>query len=79
VVDTVVDTAAVVDIVAEVRVEVEVGKFVEVEAGKFEEVVIGFVGFEEGSLIAGGVAAGCLGFLGLVCLQGTFLRVPLFP
>ncbi len=44
-VDTVVDTAAVVDIVAEERVEVEVGKFVEVEVGKFEEVVIGFVGF----------------------------------
>ncbi len=47
--DTVVDTAAVVevvaDIVAEERAEVEVGKFVEVEVGKFEEVVREFVGF----------------------------------
>jgi hypothetical protein len=79
-----VDTAAVVemvvaDIVAVVRVELEVGKFVEVEVGKFEEAVMEFVGFEEGSLIAGGVPVGCLGFLGLVCPQGTFLRVPSFP
>jgi len=49
-VEVAVDTAAVVemmvaDIVAEVRVEAEVGKFVEVEVGKFEEVVMGFVGF----------------------------------
>ncbi len=36
----VVDTAAVADIVAEVRVEVEVGKFVEVEVGKFEKAVM---------------------------------------
>jgi len=67
-----------VDIVAVVRVEVEFGKFVEVEAGKFEKAVMKFVGFEEGSLIAGGVPVGCLGFLGLVCPQGTFLRVPSF-
>jgi hypothetical protein len=64
-----VDTAAVVemvvaDTVAEVRVEVEFGKFVEVEVGKFEKAVMEFVGFEEGSLIAGGVPVGCLGFLG---------------
>ncbi len=49
-VDTVVDTAAVfemvvLDIVAEVRVEVQGGKFVEVEVGKLEEVVMEFVGF----------------------------------
>jgi hypothetical protein len=77
--DTVVDTAAVVEmVVAELRVEVEVGRFVEVAVGKFEKSVMKFVGFEEESLIAGGVLAGCLGFLGLVCPQGTFLRVPLF-
>jgi hypothetical protein len=74
-----VDTAAVADIVAVVRVELEVGKFVEVEVGKFEEVVMEFVGFEEGTLIAGGVPVGCLGFLGLACLQGTFLQVLSFP
>jgi hypothetical protein len=73
-----VDTAAVADTVAEVRVEVEVGRFVEVEVGKFEKAVREFVGFEEGTLIAGGVPVGCLGFLGLVCLQGTFLQVPSF-
>jgi hypothetical protein len=66
------------DIVAEVRVEVEVGKFVEVEVGKFEKAVREFVGFEEGSLIAGEVPVGCLGSLGLACLQGTFLQVPSF-
>jgi len=33
------------DIVAVVRVEAEVGKFVEVEAGKFERAVREFVGF----------------------------------
>jgi hypothetical protein len=49
-VDTAADNAAAVevvvaDIVAVVRVEAEVGKFVEVEVGKFEEVVMGFVGF----------------------------------
>ncbi len=33
------------DIVAEVRMEVKVGKFVEVEVRKFEEVVREFVGF----------------------------------
>jgi hypothetical protein len=38
-----VDTAAVVEVVVEVRVEV--GKFVEVEVGKFEKVVMEFVGF----------------------------------
>jgi hypothetical protein len=38
-----VDTAAVVEVVAVVRVEV--GKFVEVEVGKFEKVVMEFVGF----------------------------------
>jgi hypothetical protein len=64
--------------VAVVRVEVEVGRFVEVEVGKFEKVVRKFVGFGEESLTAGGVPVGCLGFLGLVCLQGTFLQVPLF-
>jgi len=72
----VVDTAAVADIVSEVRVELEVGKFVEVEVGKFEEAVREFVGFEEGSLIAGGVPAEGLGFLGLVCPQGTFSQAP---
>jgi len=61
-----------------VRVEVEVGRFVEVEVGKFEKAVREFVGFGEGSLTAGGVPVGCLGFLGLVCLQGTFLQVLLF-
>jgi uncharacterized UPF0146 family protein len=35
----VVDTAAVVEVVAVVRVEVEAAKFVEVEVGKFEKVV----------------------------------------
>jgi hypothetical protein len=73
----VVDTAAVV--VVAVRVELEVGKFVEVEVGKFEKAVMEFVGFEEGSLIAGGVPVGCLGCLGLACLQGTVLQVPSFP
>ena len=63
-----VDTAAVVEMVVVVRVEVEVGKF--------EEAVREFVGFEEGSLIAGGVPAGCLGCLGLVFLQGTFSQAP---
>lgn len=67
------------DIVAEVRVEVGAEKFVEVEVGKFGKVVMEFVGFEEGSLTAGGVPAEGLGFLGLVCLQGTFLQVPSFP
>ena len=57
----------------------EVGKFVEVEIGKFEKAVMKFAGFEEGSLIAGGVPVGCLGFLGLVFLQGTFLQAPSFP
>jgi hypothetical protein len=66
------------DIVAVVRVELEVGKFVEVEVGKFEEVVMEFVGFEEGTLTVGGFPVGCLDFLGLACLQGTFLQVPLF-
>jgi hypothetical protein len=33
------------DIVAVVRVEVEVGKFVEVEVGKFDKAVMKFVGF----------------------------------
>jgi hypothetical protein len=33
------DTAAVVEVVVVVRVEVEVGKFVEVEVGKFEKAV----------------------------------------
>jgi hypothetical protein len=41
----VVDTAAVVDIVSEVRVEVEVGKSAEAEVGKFEKVAREFVGF----------------------------------
>jgi len=59
-------------------VEKEVGKFVEVEVGKFGRVVLKFVGFGEGSLIAGGVLVVRLGFLGLVCLQGTFSQVPLF-
>jgi hypothetical protein len=68
----------VVDVVAVVRVEVEVGRFVEVEVGKFEKAGMKFVGFGEESLTAGGVPVGCLGFLGLVCLQGTFLQVPLF-
>jgi len=58
---------------------VEVGKFVEVEVGKFEKAVRKFVGFEEGSLAAGGVPVGCLGFLGLACPQETSLRVLLFP
>jgi hypothetical protein len=65
------------DIVA--VVEVEVGKSAEVEVGKFEEVGIGFVGLEEGTLTAGGVPVGCLGSLGLACLQGNFLQAPLFP
>ena len=62
----------------EVRVEVEVGKFVEVEVGKFEKAVMEFVGFEEGSLIAGGVPVGCLGCLGWVCPQGTLWQAPSF-
>jgi hypothetical protein len=62
----------------EAEVEVEVGKFVEAEVGKFEKAVMEFVGFGEGTLIAGGVPVGCLGFLGLTCPQGTFLQVPLF-
>jgi len=57
----------------------EVGKFVEVEVGKFEKAVMKFVGFEEGSLAAGGVPAEGLGFLGLACPQGTFLQAPSFP
>jgi len=73
-----VDTAAVADIVAVVRVEVEFGRFVEVEVGKFEKAVMEFVGFGEESLTAGGFPVGCLDFLGLACLQGTFLQVPLF-
>ena len=77
-----VDTAAVfemvADIVAVVRVEVVVGRSVEVEVGKFEKVAREFVGFEEGSLIAGGVPVGCLGFLELACPQGNFLQSPLF-
>lgn len=73
-----VDTAAVADTVAEVRVEVEGGRFVEVEVGKFEKAGMKFVGFGEGSLTVGGVPVGCLGFLGLACLQGTFLQVPSF-
>jgi len=70
----------VVDIVAVVSVEVEkeAGKFVEVEVGKFGKAVMGIAGFGEGSLIAGGVLAVRLGFLGLVCPQGTFLQVPSF-
>jgi hypothetical protein len=70
----------VVDIVVVVRVEVEkeVGKFVEVEVGKFEKVVMRIARFGEGSLIAGGVLAVHLGFLGLVCPQGTFSQVPSF-
>jgi len=64
--------------VAVVRVEVGFGKFVEVEVGKFESAVKEFVGFEEGTSIAGGFPVGCLGFLGLVCPQGTFLQVPSF-
>jgi hypothetical protein len=71
-----VDTAAVVEVVAVVRVEV--GKSAEVEVGKFEKAVMEFVGFEEGTLIAGGVPVGCLGCLGLVFLQGTFLQDPSF-
>jgi len=59
-----------VEIAAEVRVEVEVGKF--------EKAVRKLVGFGEGSLIAGGVPVGCLGSLGLVCLQETFSQVPSF-
>jgi hypothetical protein len=83
-VDIVPPTASVVvDTVAEVRVEVEMEaeKLVEVEAevGKFEKAVREFVGFGEGTLIAGGVPVGCLGSLGRVCLQGTFLQVPSFP
>ena len=66
------------EVVAEVRVEVEAGRFVEVEVGKFEKVAREFVGFEEGSLIAGGVPVGCLGFLELACPQGNFLQSPLF-
>jgi hypothetical protein len=70
----------VVDIVVVVRVEMEkeAGKVFEVEVGKFEKAVMEFVGFGEGSLIAGGVLAVRLGFLGLVCLQGTFSQVPSF-
>ena len=67
-----------VDVVAVVRVEVEVGRFVEVEVGKFEKAGMKFVGFGEGSLTVGGVPVGCLGFPGLACLQGTFLQVPSF-
>lgn len=63
----------------ELRVEMEVGKFVEVEVGKFGKAGMEFVGFEEGTLTAGGVPVGCLGFLGLAFLQGTFLQVPSFP
>jgi len=75
-----VDTAAVVEVVADIvaEVRVEVGKFVEVEVGKFEKAVMEFVGFEEGSLAAGGFPVGCLGFLELACHQGTLLRVPSF-
>jgi hypothetical protein len=57
---------------------VEVVVVAEVEVGKFEKAETEFVGFGEESLTAGGVPVGCLGFLGLVCLQGTFLQVPLF-
>jgi hypothetical protein len=72
-VDTAVPTALVVaDIVAEVRV------MAEVEVGKFERVARKFVGFGEGTSVAGGVPVGCLGFLGLVYPQGTFLQVPSF-
>jgi hypothetical protein len=49
-----------------------------VEVGKFGRVVMRIARFGEGSLIAGGVLAVRLGFLGLVCPQGTFLQVPLF-
>jgi hypothetical protein len=74
----VVDTVAVADTVAEVRVKVEVGRFVEVEVGKVEKAGMKFGGFGEGTLAAGGFPVGCLGFLGLVCPQGTFLQVLLF-
>jgi hypothetical protein len=60
------------DIVAEVRV------MAEVEVGKFERVVRMFVGFGEGTSVAGGVPVGCLVSLGLTCPQGTFLQVPSF-
>jgi hypothetical protein len=72
------ETEVVVDIAVEIvmEVRVEVGKFVEVEVGKFEKAVMEFVGFEEGSLTAGGVPVGCLGFLELACPQGTSLQAP---
>jgi hypothetical protein len=77
VVEAVADIVAgfVVDTAVEVVMVVAV---VEVEVGKFEKAGMKFVGFGEESLTAGGVPVGCLGFLGLACLQGTFLQVPLF-